>query len=62
MRKYEDNPSVRDGHREGRSIATLTLIVAAVFIACFMVGLSMPVLPPHVHEALASPPSFSFSP
>jgi hypothetical protein len=54
MPGYDDNPTIR----EGRSVATLALIVAAVFSVCFVVVSSMPVLPLHVHEALASPPSF----
>jgi hypothetical protein len=63
MGECADNRSgtLRDGVRERRSLALLTLIVAAVFIVCFAVGRSMPVLPAHVHEALASPPSFSAS-
>jgi hypothetical protein len=62
MDEYEDNRSVtsRDGVSERRSLALLTLIVAAVFIVCFAAGRLM-VLPAHVHEALASPPSFSAS-
>jgi hypothetical protein len=63
MVKYEDNRSgaLRDAVSERRSVALLTLIVTAVFIACFVAGRWMPVLPAHVHEALAVPPLFSAS-
>ena len=35
---------------QGRSIATLLSIMAAVFIAYLVIGVAMPVLPLHVHQ------------
>ena len=48
--------------REGRSVATLILVMALVFVAYFGVALAIPVLPPHVHQALASLPASSAPP
>jgi hypothetical protein len=44
-----------------KSIATLVLVMAMAFIAYFAIGLATPVLPLHVHEALAAVPSLEAS-
>jgi hypothetical protein len=43
--------------REGRSIATLVVVMVAAFLCYFVVTLANPVLPPYVHEAVALAPS-----
>jgi len=44
-----------------KSIATLMLVMAMAFIAYFAIGLATPVLPLHVHEALAAVSSWEAS-
>jgi len=41
---------------DGRSIASLMLILSAVFVSYFAIALNDPALPRPVHEALASVP------
>lgn len=50
--EHQDSGWSRRTARQGRSVAMLLPIMAAVFIAYLVIGIAMPVIPIHVHQGL----------